>query len=58
MMVKRLCSKTVEQEQVKAALLGYCMKRGLNEKISGNEVYHTACSLLVTLKNSCSKRFC
>ena len=27
-------------------------------KLSGNEVYYTACSLLAILKNSCSKRHC
>ena len=31
------------------------IKRGLNYKLSGNEVDYTACSLLVILKNSCSK---
>ena len=27
-------------------------------KLSGDEVYYTACSLLVVLKNSCSKLHC
>jgi len=33
-----------------------CMKRKLNENLSGDEVYNTACSLLVTLKNSGNKK--
>jgi hypothetical protein len=32
------------------------MKRKLNENLSGDEVYNTACSLLVTLKNSGNKK--
>ena len=31
------------------------MRRELNENLSGNDVYHKVCSLLVNLKNSCSK---
>jgi len=34
------------------------MWKGFESKISGNEVYYTACSLLVILKNSYSKRCC
>ena len=33
----------------------FYMKRELNQNLSGNEVYDTAFSLLVILKNSCSK---
>ena len=36
----------------------YYMKRELNINLSGNEVYCTACSLLVILENLCSKPFC
>ena len=39
-------------------IFGFDMKRESNENLSGNEVYYTACSLLVTLKNSCSKLHC
>ena len=42
----------------KGAPCGFYMKRDLNYNLSGNEVYYTACSLLVMLKNSCSKRHC
>ena len=31
------------------------MKRQLKSNLSGNEVYYTSCSLVVILKNSCSK---
>jgi hypothetical protein len=31
------------------------MKREMNEKLSGNEVDFTACTLLVISKDSCSK---
>ena len=34
---------------------GSHIKRGLNQNLSGNEVNYTACSLLVTLNNLCSK---
>ena len=34
------------------------MKQELNQDLSGHEVYYTACSLHVILKNSCSKRHC
>jgi hypothetical protein len=34
------------------------MKRELNQNLSGNEIYYTACSLIVTLNNSCSKLHC
>ena len=34
------------------------MKRELNKNISNNEVYYTACSLLVILKSSCSELHC
>ena len=38
------------------------LRRGLtyngNLKKNGNKVYYTECSLLVTLKNSCSKLHC
>jgi hypothetical protein len=34
------------------------MKRESNQNFSGNEVYYTACSLLVISKNSCSKLHC
>ena len=34
------------------------MKRERNVNLSGNEVYHTACSLLVIFKNSCSELHC
>ena len=34
------------------------MKRGLNQNLSGNEVYYTAGSSLVLLKNSCSEFHC
>ena len=34
------------------------IKGKLDENLSGNEVYYTACSLLVTLKNVCSKLHC
>ena len=30
-------------------------EKGIKLKLSGNEVYYTACSLLVIFKNSCSK---
>ena len=33
----------------------FCMMRESNWNLSGNEVYHTAYSLLVILKNVCSK---
>ena len=34
------------------------MKRELNQNLSGNKIYYTACSLLVILNNSCSKIHC
>ena len=34
------------------------MERELNSNLSGNEFYFKACSLLVMLKNSCSKLHC
>ena len=34
------------------------MQRGLNSNLSGNEVYYTACSLSVILKNWCSEVHC
>ena len=34
------------------------MNREKNQNLSGNEVYHTAYSLPVTFKNSCSKLYC
>ena len=34
------------------------VERELSMKLFGNEVYHTACSLLVILKNSCIKLHC
>ena len=34
------------------------MKRELNQNKTGNEVYYTACYLLVLLKNSSGKRHC
>ena len=34
------------------------MKRELNRNLPGNEVYHTACSLLVIFKNSCRELHC
>ena len=34
------------------------MKRELNSDLSGNEVYYTACYLLVIFKHSCSKLHC
>ena len=34
------------------------MKRGLNQNLSGNQVYYTARPLLVISKNSCSKLHC
>ena len=33
-------------------------QKGIELKLSGSEVYYTACSLLVTLKNSCSEVHC
>ena len=39
-------------------LLRCYMERELNENLCGNEVYYTACSLLVILKKSCSKFRC
>ena len=33
-------------------------EKGIELKLSGSEVYYTACSLLVTFKNSCSKLHC
>ena len=33
-------------------------EKGIKSKLSGNEVYYTACSLLVILKNSCRKFHC
>ena len=38
--------------------LGSCMKRVINQNLSGNEVHSTACSLLVISKNLCSKLHC
>ena len=37
---------------------GTCMKRESNSNLHGNEVYSTACSLLVALKNFYSKLQC
>ena len=36
----------------------FFMKRELNLNLSGNEVYYTACSLPVFLKNSCGRLHC
>jgi len=33
-------------------------EKGIKSKLSGNEVYNTACCLLVILRNSCSKLHC
>jgi hypothetical protein len=33
-------------------------EKGFELKLSGDEVYYTACSLLVVLKNSCGKLHC
>ena len=38
--------------------VGSCMKEVLNQNLSGNEVYYTAYSLLVILKNFCSTLHC
>ena len=37
---------------------GFHMKSECNQKLSGNEVYDTACYLLSILKHSCSKPHC
>jgi len=34
------------------------MKGELDQNLSGNEVYYTACSFLVIFKNSCCKLHC
>ena len=38
--------------------LGFYIRGELNENLAGNEVYHTACSLLVISKNSCRQLDC
>ena len=44
--------------EIWGAARGILNEKGIKLNLSGNEVYYTACSLLVILNNSCSKRHC
>ena len=52
---RRLPPAITERPNQPTSLIRFYMKREINQNLSGNEVSHTACSLLVILKIFCSK---
>jgi len=51
----RTCMYRSTHVSIKSPSFESYMKRELNWNLSGNKLHHTACSLLVISKNSCSK---